>query len=411
VQFLADPGVTTVAALAVARDVAGLAGITRTANGAPAIDVAFVGILEAVLADLVNQARWAVFSPQSTPFSVSSMTPLAQCSPRQTATRATAVGAIGVCETDLANHAFRTVVAAAVDIRLRPVETPIAAQTRTRAVEVVVGRTAADQQNKQDRHSATSASWPASLAFTMRHSSEGLVGQPPARSLRVDRPSGGPLPVCLSSNTRERRPAVQPEGALRQLAKQEQVLENRMVLTGRSDDVRPPHRTLLPPDPPILALQPQAPMAKKSAGLMMYRRMRVLWRSCSSIPAARSGGAGTWEHGGSRKGRQGRMSRSSRRPSGSSTRRRPSCRKARTGGLGWVRLSGGKRVHAWAFEATVTRHPSKQHFEAEWPPRSGRRETFPEVDKAAFFGVDAARRRMHPAQVPLLDRLTKSVVV
>jgi predicted NUDIX family NTP pyrophosphohydrolase len=41
----------------------------------------------------------------------------------------------------------------------------------------------------------------------------------------------------------------------------------------------------------------------------------------------------------------------------------------------------------------------------EWPPRSGKRKQFPEVDQALFFSEDVARRKIKPAQVPFLDRL------
>jgi predicted NUDIX family NTP pyrophosphohydrolase len=44
-------------------------------------------------------------------------------------------------------------------------------------------------------------------------------------------------------------------------------------------------------------------------------------------------------------------------------------------------------------------------FEMEWPPRSGRRARFPEVDRAEWFGLEEARRRLNPAQVALVDRL------
>ena len=43
----------------------------------------------------------------------------------------------------------------------------------------------------------------------------------------------------------------------------------------------------------------------------------------------------------------------------------------------------------------------------EWPPRSGRTREFPEVDRAAWFGLDEARERILPAQAPLLDRLAE----
>jgi predicted NUDIX family NTP pyrophosphohydrolase len=44
-------------------------------------------------------------------------------------------------------------------------------------------------------------------------------------------------------------------------------------------------------------------------------------------------------------------------------------------------------------------------FEIEWPPRSGKRQAFPEVDKAAWFSLDEARQKINAAQSELLDRL------
>lgn len=74
--------------------------------------------------------------------------------------------------------------------------------------------------------------------------------------------------------------------------------------------------------------------------------------------------------------------------------------------LGEVRQRGGKVVRAWACEGDldVTRLVSNT-FTMEWPPRSGRQQEFPEVDRAAWFGVDEARRRINPAQAAFLDRL------
>ena len=46
-------------------------------------------------------------------------------------------------------------------------------------------------------------------------------------------------------------------------------------------------------------------------------------------------------------------------------------------------------------------------FELEWPPRSGHRQSFPEVDRAEFFPEEAARRKINSAQVELLERLTR----
>jgi predicted NUDIX family NTP pyrophosphohydrolase len=75
--------------------------------------------------------------------------------------------------------------------------------------------------------------------------------------------------------------------------------------------------------------------------------------------------------------------------------------------LGSIKQKGGKMVHAWAFEGDLPEsfECKSNLFEMEWPPRSGRRKKFPEVDQALFFSEDVARRKIKPAQVPLLDRL------
>jgi predicted NUDIX family NTP pyrophosphohydrolase len=74
--------------------------------------------------------------------------------------------------------------------------------------------------------------------------------------------------------------------------------------------------------------------------------------------------------------------------------------------LGEVRQRSGKRVSAWAAEGDLDPESVRSNtFELEWPPRSGRTETFPEVDRAAWFALDEAARRLLPAQVDFLDRL------
>jgi predicted NUDIX family NTP pyrophosphohydrolase len=75
--------------------------------------------------------------------------------------------------------------------------------------------------------------------------------------------------------------------------------------------------------------------------------------------------------------------------------------------LGSVRQKGGKVVHGWAFEADLLDNfeLKSNTFQLEWPPRSGRMQTFAEVDKAAFFSVEEARRKMNSAQTAFLDRL------
>jgi predicted NUDIX family NTP pyrophosphohydrolase len=74
--------------------------------------------------------------------------------------------------------------------------------------------------------------------------------------------------------------------------------------------------------------------------------------------------------------------------------------------LGMIRQAGGKFVQAFAVAADVD--PTKivaNSFEIEWPPRSGRRATFPEVDRAAWFSIEQARTKINPAQTEFLDRL------
>jgi predicted NUDIX family NTP pyrophosphohydrolase len=74
--------------------------------------------------------------------------------------------------------------------------------------------------------------------------------------------------------------------------------------------------------------------------------------------------------------------------------------------LGEVTLKSGKVIHAWAVEGDLD--PELAHSneaEIEWPPRSGRKQRIPEVDRVAWFAPDEARRRAHPAQAAFVDRL------
>ncbi len=75
--------------------------------------------------------------------------------------------------------------------------------------------------------------------------------------------------------------------------------------------------------------------------------------------------------------------------------------------LGSVKQKGGKTVHAWAFEGDLpdSFKLKSNNFEIEWPPRSGKRQKFPEVDQAAFFPDEIAREKINRAQAAFLDRL------
>jgi predicted NUDIX family NTP pyrophosphohydrolase len=71
--------------------------------------------------------------------------------------------------------------------------------------------------------------------------------------------------------------------------------------------------------------------------------------------------------------------------------------------LAAVRQPGGKLVHAWLVEAEVDAGAVRSNsFTMEWPPRSGRQASFPEIDKAAWFHLAEALDKVHKGQRPLL---------
>ncbi len=79
--------------------------------------------------------------------------------------------------------------------------------------------------------------------------------------------------------------------------------------------------------------------------------------------------------------------------------------------LGSVKQKGGKIVHAWAFEGSLPDdfELSSNSFEMEWPPRSGKVQRFPEVDRTSFFSITGARLKINAAQTVFLDRLVDAL--
>lgn len=76
--------------------------------------------------------------------------------------------------------------------------------------------------------------------------------------------------------------------------------------------------------------------------------------------------------------------------------------------LGEIRQRGGKRVVAFAVAGDVDALAIKSNsFEIEWPPRSGKLQVFPEIDRAEWFDLSAARAKILEGQRPLLDRLAE----
>ena len=78
--------------------------------------------------------------------------------------------------------------------------------------------------------------------------------------------------------------------------------------------------------------------------------------------------------------------------------------------LGSARQRSGKVVAAWAAEGDLDADAiTSNDFEMEWPPRSGSMQSFPEVDRAGWFDLETAARRLNPAQVVFLERLRKQL--
>lgn len=75
--------------------------------------------------------------------------------------------------------------------------------------------------------------------------------------------------------------------------------------------------------------------------------------------------------------------------------------------LGWVKQRGGKTVYAWAMELDLDAaiFAESNTFEIEWPPRSGKMQTFPEIDRAEFFRAEVAEKKINPSQSVFLERL------
>jgi predicted NUDIX family NTP pyrophosphohydrolase len=76
-----------------------------------------------------------------------------------------------------------------------------------------------------------------------------------------------------------------------------------------------------------------------------------------------------------------------------------------------IQQSGGKIVHAWAVEGDFDPTTIVSNtFEIEWPPRGGRLQSFPEIDRAAWFALPEATRKILRGQVPLLEELAQMLV-
>jgi predicted NUDIX family NTP pyrophosphohydrolase len=80
--------------------------------------------------------------------------------------------------------------------------------------------------------------------------------------------------------------------------------------------------------------------------------------------------------------------------------------------LGRIRQKGGKWVHAFALEGDLNASAIvSNHFTLEWPPKSGRFQAYPEIDRAAWFSMAEAREKILPSQRAILDLLEQSPAI
>ncbi len=75
-----------------------------------------------------------------------------------------------------------------------------------------------------------------------------------------------------------------------------------------------------------------------------------------------------------------------------------------------VKQKGGKTVYAWAVPADFDAAQIKSNFfEMEWPPHSGKKQSFPEIDKGAWFDLHEAREKINPAQRAFIEELKEKI--
>jgi predicted NUDIX family NTP pyrophosphohydrolase len=147
-------------------------------------------------------------------------------------------------------------------------------------------------------------------------------------------------------------------------------------------------------------------MAKRSAGILMYRRREGKLQVFLGHPggpfwAKKDAGAWSIPKGEIDEGEDPLAA--AKREFAEETGLRPD---GELVALAPIRQKGGKVVLAWAIEGDCDARAIKSNvFSMEWPPKSGKMAEFPEIDRAEWFSLDEARRRINPGQLPLIDEL------
>ncbi len=152
-------------------------------------------------------------------------------------------------------------------------------------------------------------------------------------------------------------------------------------------------------------------MAKLSAGLLLYRRngddvQVLIAHPGGPIWSRRDAGAWSLPKGAPNDGEE--LFATARREFQEETGHRPPDGHAID--LGDVRMRSGKTVHGWAVEGNLDPGTLRSMLvEVEWPPKSGRLITVPEIDRIVWADPTEARRRLNPAQAEFVDRLLRAL--
>jgi predicted NUDIX family NTP pyrophosphohydrolase len=147
-------------------------------------------------------------------------------------------------------------------------------------------------------------------------------------------------------------------------------------------------------------------MAKRSAGILMYRRRDgelqvLLGHPGGPFWAKKDAGAWSIPKGEIDEGEDPLAA--AKREFAEETGLRPD---GELVALTPIRQKGGKLVLAWAIEGDCDAWAIESNvFSMEWPPKSGKMAEFPEIDRAEWFSLDEARRRINPGQLPFIEEL------
>ena len=151
-------------------------------------------------------------------------------------------------------------------------------------------------------------------------------------------------------------------------------------------------------------------MARRSAGILVHRRRAGATEVLLAHPGGpfwRNRDAGSWSivKGEYADGEEPEVA--ARREFGEETGWAPP---VELKPLGEIRQAGGKTVTGFMAEGDFDAATlASNSFEIEWPPRSGRRQAFPEIDRAEWFDLNTAREKINEGQRPFLDRLAAAL--